>query len=97
MAKSSEDHGLRSRIDQLGQDIAIIRKRHAKAGERSADASELSKLASRHADLHRRLADFAARSNRDHHIAHALEADCDGLMQSINRWISRQDAKTTRD
>ena len=96
MAKSSEHSALRARIEHLGQHIADIRKRHAKEADRSADGEQLAALATRHTDLHRRLANVDAPPSPDHPVARALESDLEGLMQSIDRWIARQDAKPTR-
>ena len=97
MAKSSEHSALRAHIEHLGQHIADIRKHHSKAVDRSADGEELAGIATRHADLHRRLTDVDALPSPDHPVARALESDLEGLMQSIDRWIARQDAKPTRN
>ena len=97
MAKSSEHGALRTRIERLGQHIADIRERHAKEADRSADGEELAALAMRHADLHRQRTDVDALPSPDHPVARALESDLEGLIQSIDRWIARQDAKPTRN
>jgi hypothetical protein len=96
MAKSSEHNALRTRIEHLGRHIADIRKRYSKDVDRSADAEDLAALVMRHADLRRRLADVDAHPSPDHPVVRGLEADFEGLMQSIDRWIARQDSKPTR-
>jgi len=96
MAKSSERSALRTRIERLGQHIAHIRKHHARETEQSGDGKELAALARRHADLQSRLPDVDALPSPDHPVTRALHADLDGLVESIDRWIARQDAKPTR-
>lgn len=96
MARSLEDRRLRRRIEQLGQDIVRIREQSAGARDKSVDASEVAELASRHEELHRRLAELEALADPEDQIVNSFEADFDGLMRSINDWIARQDAKTTR-
>ena len=61
-----------------------------------AAAEELARIETHHEDLHRRLADLEARGQPEHHIAGALAADFDDLIQAIGRWIARQDAKSAR-
>jgi len=94
MAKPSADHDVRRRIEQLGRDIDALRTRRYTGP--APDARQLADLETRHAALHRRLAKLEAQARPDHDIADALEADLDGLVESVNRWIVRQDVKTRR-
>jgi len=90
MTRSSENRSMRDRIEQLGHDI-----RTQGTASRIRDADELAEIEARHADLHRRLAELEAQAKPEHHIAGALEADLNGLAQSVRRWIARQDAKAS--
>jgi len=61
-----------------------------------ADSLEVEKISARHEELYRRVMDLEAQGRSIHYIASTLAADFDGLMQSIGRWIARQDVKAAR-
>jgi hypothetical protein len=64
---------------------------------RVAPDRDLADLQARHADLCRRLRDLQAGPQApEPHAIDALKADFEGLAQSVQRWIERQDAKAGR-
>jgi hypothetical protein len=93
MAQSSQNQETRGHLQRAAGDIAAARARGAATGLSPTSAGELAAIEARHGDLHRRLKDLEAQGTPEHHIAGALAADLDGLRQSIDSWIARQDAK----
>jgi hypothetical protein len=85
------------RIDELGRDIRRMRDQlSSRTHHRSSgDADGLAAIEGRHADLHNRLKSFGETAP-EKDVVDTLEADFDGLMQSIGDWIVRQDAKAAR-
>ena len=94
MKQSSQDRETRGRLKRAARDIA--RARGAATGLSRTSADALAAIEARHGDLHRRLKDLEVEGTPERHIADALAADLDGLRQSIDRWIARQDAKAAR-
>ena len=92
------DPRIRQRIGEIGVSLAAMRERHA-SGNAQADpgGAELADLESRHADLDRRAAHLdAAMMKPDRSVTDTLVADVEGLLDSVQRWIERQDAKSAR-
>lgn len=61
-----------------------------------ATGRDLADLQARHADLCRRLRDLQGPQAPEPQAVDALKADFEGLAQSVERWIERQDAKAGR-
>jgi hypothetical protein len=91
----ASDNSVRGRVEGLGQDIETLKAESAPAGVPASATHELADLAARHGELQRRLTDLEAQGETEHHIAGALTADLKGLVQSLDRWIERQDMKAT--
>jgi len=92
------DPRVRERIGEIGVSLAAMRQRHAR-GDAQADpgGAELADLESRHADLNRRAAHLdVAMAKPDRSVVDTLAADVDGLLESVRRWIERQDAKSAQ-
>ena len=78
---------LQSRADDLRRTLDGLRGRAASDGD-------LTDLQARHADLCRRLRDLQALPRApESHAVDALRDDFEGLAQSVQQWIERQDAK----
>jgi hypothetical protein len=81
---------LQGRADDLGRKLYGLRGR-------AASDRDLADLQARHADLCRQLRDLQARPQApEPHAVDAPRVDFEGLAQSVERWIERQDAKAGR-
>ena len=82
-------------MEELGRRIEGLRERATRA--RSEEAQMLAAIDARHADLHHTVRNLQARSQEPRReVIDALEADFEGLVQSINRWMARRDTKTSQ-
>ena len=97
MSKDDWRTRFHERIDELGRDIRRMRDQFSSRTHHSSSggADELAAIEGRHADLHSRLRSFGETAPESD-VIDALDADFDGLMQSIRDWIERQDAKAAR-
>ena len=90
---------LHSRLEELRRKIEGVRERAAQihTGQQPAETQELADIEARHADLHHTVTNLRSKPNapRDE-VVDSLEADLEGLAQSVNRWIARQDSKAAR-
>lgn len=82
---------LRDRIEEAGRRLVELRSRKLASPDGAFD-----KLVHTHANLHRRIRDIDGKHRPSRYVVTALEADIDGLIQSIYRWIDRQDEKRGR-
>jgi hypothetical protein len=84
------------RLAELGRDIRRMRDQFSSSADRrdTADTEDLAAIEGRHADLYNRIGSLEETPETD--VIETLDADFDGLMQSIRDWIERQDAKAAR-
>lgn len=88
-----------ARVEELGRKIESLRERAVRRfpGLRSQGAQEFAAIEARHADLQHTISNLQARSHEPRReVIDALEADYEGLVQSINRWMARQDTKASQ-
>jgi len=86
-------------VQELGRKIESIRAQASgRHPPREAKAiRELAEIDARHADLDHTVQNLRSAQGPGQEIVDALEADFRGLMQSIDRWIERQDAHAATD
>ena len=85
------------RVEKLGQKIDDFRESALRlnGAMRPDEAQELAAIEARHADLHHTVRNLQSRAQAPRgEVIDVLEADFEDLMQSIARWIARQDSKT---
>jgi hypothetical protein len=91
--RNTEDPTLTDRIAGVGRELETLRRcQELGAAEDDPVSEDLASLERRHADLHERVARIQA-DKPDAPAVDALEADLQGLEQSVRRWIEHQDTK----
>lgn len=92
-------HAFHERVEELGRKIEGIRAQVSQFHPplEAKAIRELAEIDARHADLHHTVQNMRSREQGPRQeVVDALEADFRGLMQSINRWIARQDANASQ-
>lgn len=92
-------HVFHKRVEELGRRIETMRPRVSRH-DRPLDLRAIQAFAeieARHADLHHTVGNLQVRlQGPRREVVDALEADFEGLLQVIDRWIERQDANAQR-
>jgi len=91
-------HAFQRQVEELGRKIESIRaqvsQRHTPLEVKAS--VEFAEIDARHADLQHTVQNLQSRDHRPRQeVVDALEADFRGLMQSIDRWIERQDVNAS--
>ena len=98
MSSTLREPGFCERVGQMGSELETLRRCQvlgATAGDPTGEV--LAELEKRHADLRQRAAQIDATLDKaDQSAFSALEADLEGIADTVRHWIERQDVKTAR-